>query len=280
MNIPFTLLLYTFLSLMYTSCQSPQKPSVQDENRSEEPLVAHSEYRNFKIDNYIHVMVALCDNKYQGIVPVGKVIGNGQDPRNNLYWGAAYGVKTYFNKSKEWTLLASVKVNDTILERLVYKHQNKDFYLVADAYDGKYIQQTTEDFLQSSAGLLKNTYTLENTELGINGNAKLVAYIGHNGLMDFELEERYYNSDDKERSAIILACYSKPYFQSNMADAQANPLVWSTGLMAPEAYVLHDALSAYVKGESGKQMAENAAQAYNKYQKCGVGAARRLLVSE
>lgn len=30
----------------------------------------------------IHVYVALCDNVYQGIVPVPKTIGNGDDPRN------------------------------------------------------------------------------------------------------------------------------------------------------------------------------------------------------
>ena len=38
----------------------------------------------------IHVFVALCDNKYQGIVPVPESIGNGQNARTNLYWGAAY----------------------------------------------------------------------------------------------------------------------------------------------------------------------------------------------
>ena len=33
----------------------------------------------------VHVIVALCDNRYQGIVPVPERIGNGDDPRNNLY---------------------------------------------------------------------------------------------------------------------------------------------------------------------------------------------------
>ncbi|MFQ1017926.1 hypothetical protein [Gilliamella sp. BG7] len=52
----------------------------------------------------IHVLVALCDNKYQKIAPVPKAIGNGQDPKNNLYWGAAYGFKTYFSKQKSGKL--------------------------------------------------------------------------------------------------------------------------------------------------------------------------------
>src|SRR5215510_12584294 len=53
----------------------------------------------------IHVYVALCDNKYQGIVPVPAKIGNGQDPDNNLYWGCAFGVRTFFKKSSDWKLI-------------------------------------------------------------------------------------------------------------------------------------------------------------------------------
>jgi hypothetical protein len=37
----------------------------------------------------IHVFVALCDNKNQGIVPVPEKLGRGDDPDGNLYWGAA-----------------------------------------------------------------------------------------------------------------------------------------------------------------------------------------------
>src|SRR5688572_33316472 len=68
----------------------------------------------------IHVFVALCDNKYQGIVPVPAVIGNGQDPKNNLYWGAVYGIKSFFvNKSKDWKLISEKKnISEYILERL------------------------------------------------------------------------------------------------------------------------------------------------------------------
>lgn len=46
----------------------------------------------------IHVFVALCDNVNQGIIPVPTMLGNGRDPRNNLYWGAAFGVKNFFKK--------------------------------------------------------------------------------------------------------------------------------------------------------------------------------------
>ena len=57
----------------------------------------------------IHILVALCDNKYQGIVQVPAKIGNGQDPKNNLYWGCGYGVKSFFKKQSEWKLIKEYK---------------------------------------------------------------------------------------------------------------------------------------------------------------------------
>jgi hypothetical protein len=52
-----------------------------------------------------YVIVALCDNVNQGIVPVPAALGNGDDPARNLYWGARFGVKTHFNASREWRAL-------------------------------------------------------------------------------------------------------------------------------------------------------------------------------
>lgn len=82
----------------------------------------------------IHVFVALCDNKYQGIVPVPAKIGNGQDPDNNLYWGCAFGIKTFFSKSAEWKKVKIQKIDSVLLERIIFKHVSKNWYLIADAY--------------------------------------------------------------------------------------------------------------------------------------------------
>lgn len=227
----------------------------------------------------IHLMVALCDNVHQGIVPVPKSIGNGQDPKSNLYWGAAYGVKTYFKRSAQWTLLKSEKESDVILERLVFKHKTKDVYLVADAYDGRNIKNSIEDFLSSTSGELKDTLNIDNKTIGIQGNARLVSYVGHNGLMEFNVEGSYDSIDNELRDVIILACISKNYFEPYLDLEFVNPLVWSTGLMAPEAYIIHDALAGYVNEESNEQIRERAAKAYSKFQKCSLKAAKNLLVT-
>src|SRR5258707_2310746 len=54
----------------------------------------------------IHVFVALADNANQGIVPVPARLGNGEDAERNLYWGSAFGVKTFFSRSADWKLLS------------------------------------------------------------------------------------------------------------------------------------------------------------------------------
>lgn len=228
----------------------------------------------------IHVFVALCDNVNQGIVPVPKKLGNGQDAKNNLYWGAMYGVKSYFKRSKEWVLVSSQSnPEDYILERLLFKHKISNVYLLADAYDGKYIKRTTIDFLEANAGNNGIRVKYEGDSLDFGGNANLLAYVGHDGLMEFDVEGDFDQSNVKKRDAIMLACISKDYFKPYLQKTQSNPLVWTTGLMAPEAYTLKATIDGWVLNETDIQIRERAAQAYHKYQKCGIRGARNLLVT-
>ena len=160
--------------------------------------------------NVIHVFVALCDNKNQGIVPVPAKIGNGQDPQNNLYWGCAYGVKTYFKNQKDWQLMEVTRnPRKYILERIIFKNKTTNTFLIADAYDGARIKECTIDFLEATSGSNKETITVNNLLIGIGCHATLISYIGHNGLMDFDLEKHAVKKDTIKREAIILACASK-----------------------------------------------------------------------
>jgi hypothetical protein len=271
----FTALICLFIS----SCKSSVKqPAQTDSSHTAAPKPKSIAYTDtvFKV---IHVFVALCDNKYQGIVPVPPAIGNGQDPETNLYWGCDNGVRTYFKKSKDWQLLKKQKGSSIILERLIFRHRTKKVYLVADAWDGQAIEKTTEDFLFSCAGQLKDTIHYNNQVLGINGNAQLLAYIGHDGLMDFRLPNEFKNADGKTRDCIILACISKKYFNGFITAAKANPLIWTTGLMCPEAYTLHDAITGYINNETETSIRKRAVAAYVKYQKCSTLAATNLLVN-
>jgi hypothetical protein len=232
----------------------------------------------------VHVFVALADNQHQGIVPVTPILGNGDDPQHNLYWGSAYGVKAFFSRSSDWERVAcGEKPKAEILERCIFKFRAANVYLVADAYRGIEIKQAILDFLDSAAGGGAETISVAaasgTVKLRIHGGANLVAYVGHDGLMDFQLVRFPRQKNAAHRDAIILACASKQFFSEALRTTGASPLIWTTGLMAPEAYTLKAALDGWIAGENNEQIRDRAAGAYDKYQKCGLRGAHRLLVS-
>ena len=117
------------------------------------------------------------------------------------------------------------------------------------------------------------------TELHVGGSANLIAYIGHNGLMDFQLTATPKKRDDEKRDAIILACASKSYFAEPLRKTGVNPLLWTTNLMAPEAYVLSAAIDGWLNKESDEAIRLRAAKAYHQYQNCGLKGANRLFAT-
>lgn len=229
----------------------------------------------------VHVFVALCDNESQGIVPVPKQLGDGNDPGNNLYWGAMYGTKAFMKKSKDWTLRTTVKnPSDKILERAIFQHKNKRAYLVADAYRGNQIKRAVKDFVDAAAENNPKVLKWEKVEIGIGGGSDLVVYVGHNGLMDFTQEAQKQEKPDTGKPAIVLACKSRPYFKPYFEKFGCRYVLLTTGFMAPEAYTLEAALAGWLAGESAGQIRDRAAAAYNKYQKCGIQGARNLFYAE
>lgn len=228
----------------------------------------------------IHVLVALCDNKYQAIAPVPEAIGNGQDPKNNLYWGAGYGFKTYFSKQKEWQVIQINKPNNNkILEEIIYKHKNQDVYIVAQAYNGKYIDDTVDDFFDYSAGKKIRSFSLNGKQINAGGKADLVIYIGHDSLMEWSLSKflpdswrwetlpKEQQEKQKSRYAAVFACKSQRYFSPALSRLGITPLILTTHRMAPEAYSVYAMIDGWLQGESKSSIRLKVASAYSKYQK-------------
>jgi hypothetical protein len=229
----------------------------------------------------VHVFVALADNQHQGIVPVPPALGNGSDPQRNLYWGAAYGVKTFFKASGEWQLISCGRgPKDAILERCLFKNRNADVFLVADGYQGSEIKSAVTDFLSAAAGKtpedIRARVNSADVSVAAGGAADLLGYIGHDAFMDFQIAPIAGAKGNKPRRTIILACASKAFFSPYLRQTGAEPLLWTTGLMAPEAYTLMAALAGWITNEDDEAIRLRAAQAYDKYQKCGVRGANRL----
>ncbi len=231
----------------------------------------------------IHTFVALCDNATQGIAPVPERIGNGDDPFNNLYWGCGYGVKTFFKNDPNWTLLKSKRNRESdaiIMERLIFKHKTENAYLVADAYRGSQIKTALNDYFDALNGVSGSELKVNGQVVRVGGYADLITYIGHNGLMEFDVPEIRAKKIFKKRSAIAMACYTKEYFEDHFKLANVHPLLLTTHLMAPEAYTLAAVLEEWLKPDhTNESIHEAAASTYHKYQKCGLQPARNLFRS-
>ena len=238
----------------------------------------------------VHVLVPLCDNANQGIVPVPARIGNGQDPEGNLYWGAAYGMKTFMRKQKEWQLEAVVKnPGPAILERLVFRHANGTATLVADAYDGACMRETLRDFFDYAAGargfsverpVAPAAARSQHPSAKAGGNADLIIFAGHNGLMDLALGALPQKKPGAGRETAVFACMSKQYFTAPLQAVGGTPIALTTNFMCPEAYTISALIKSWLQGDTPAQRREAMAQAYNTYQKCGLPGARRLFTAQ
>ena len=218
----------------------------------------------------VYVIVALCDNEHQGIVPVASQLGDGDDPGSNLYWGAQYGIKSFLTNSPHWNLQDEHHdISEYVVERCVFTHTDHNAILIADAYRGSYIKESTNRFLEVLAERDRETE-----------KPLLVAYVGHNGLMDFDLASYPFpDTTHEEKDVIILACASKYYFSDVIKPYQVYPLLWTTALCAPEAYTLEASLEAWLDQRNTGVILDDAAGAYARFQKCSIKAAKRIFTT-
>lgn len=228
----------------------------------------------------VHAFVPLCDNDNQGIVPVGAALGNGLNLQTNLYWGARYGIKSHFARQAAWQQIAGLKdPSETILERVVFYRSYPNgakVYLVADAYRGDQMQACLLDYLDALAGKRQDTVAVQEQQFAIAGAADLLVFNGHNGLMDYYDTPTVENADGRKREASVIGCISHRYFVDYLRQAQAYPLLMTTNLMAPEAYVAEALIDAWAQGRSGEEVRQSAGRAYHEYQQCGLKGATRL----
>ncbi|MCE9611153.1 MAG: hypothetical protein K8R23_13240 [Chthoniobacter sp.] len=226
-------------------------------------LAAHAEPAR------LQVFIALADNRTQGIAPVPEKIGNGDDAETNLYWGCSEALKPVLRASPDWKLDRTEKNPlPDVLERAVFRHKSARWELVANVYRGSAIKACTTAFFSALASEAPREQT------------PLVAYIGHDGLMDFELPAEAIMRRGPGRQAIVLCCQSREYFSAHLGKAGAIPLLTTTQLMYPGGFILRAALDGWTAGETPGQIRQRAAAAYARNQKISVKAAAGVFANE
>ena len=201
----------------------------------------------------VGVFIALCDNVHQGIVPVPKAVGDGEDPDHNLYWGCAEGFMGVFGRSPRWKKEAAPKApSEKVLRTYAGRHASGRMTLTAFAYEGSAIEQCLKDFQAAVS----------------QGKYDLVVYLGHNGLMDFYLDGVAPDPARKKTpECMVLCCKSQQYFSKHIACLEATPILLTTQFMYPGSFLLRDVLEEWVEGAGLKAYRTAAGTAYAANQK-------------
>ncbi len=234
----------------------------------------------------IRVIVALCDNENQGIVPVPAHLGRGDEPSSNLYWGAMYGSRNTIDKDPSWKKVQHWASPESILlERILYRSSasltgTRKVFLLLEAYRGDAIREAIQAFLALAAGSAEaESLTVDGYGNLLLNNPSLLFYVGHNGLMDFSVNSvPNVRSKSDSLEVGILACASHQYFAPLIEDLNVRPVLWTSNLCAPEGYVLQGYLAGFLRGEDPMECRKRAASAYSKMQKISLTASLRLWV--
>ena len=207
----------------------------------------------------IAAFVALCDNGSQKIAPVPARIGDGNKPAVNLYWSCFDGFASFFERSDKWKRIKTEKeVSPDILVRQQFKHASAALLLTASAYRGSAIETCTKDFEEALA----------------QGNDALVAYLGHNGLMDAPTK-----ASIRRPAAVVLCGKSKSYFQDRIEAAGGPAILLTDQFIYPCSFLLHDALEAWRQGQSPASIRSAASRAYARNQNISVRTASAVFSS-
>lgn len=231
---------------------------------------------------FVRVFVPLCDNLYQGILPVPKAIGNGQDPNSNLYWGAMYGVRTVFDRADDWTSeKLDIYTNDSILlDRMLFRKRftnGSDVIVLAEAYDGRQMKKCLTDFFDAARGFgtVSGKLKIPGCDLA---NPDLVVFNGHNDIIKSDVMPNR-KSANRPRDVAAIACLTDESFTVQLEQMNAYPILMTLSLMAPEGYVLKALIEEWVTEATGDEIHTAVAKAYDKYQKCGERGAKGVFTT-
>jgi hypothetical protein len=226
----------------------------------------------------IHVIVPLCSNEQ---IDCGSpAAGAPGKLGTNLYWGAIFGHRRFFDrKQSEFTRIDVARGKGPLLERAVYRRmipagaggQKIEQIVVLDAYHGGSIDQAVDMFWhRATHGGVVHFHD------GDKDREELVSvagYAGHNRLMDGVKLPDAPKGGVSPIPSFVLACASEQYFGPALRAAGSETLVMTRTLMAPEGYVLDAVVRAIGDRGSAVQIRASAVKAYAKWQKLSEGVA-------
>jgi hypothetical protein len=218
----------------------------------------------------VDVHVPLCDND---VLRCGNArLGDGDRPEGNLYWATTEGMLGWFKR--RWT---AVPLAPAVHEELDLRVWRRDLptpaawqkagappryrvYVIARAWRGEAIAAAFERYARDLAGVTRGKLTLaDGTVLATGGDAQIVAWVGHNHLMDREAYPwASLGVDPRPRGGIAIACHTAAY----MEEAPGVPLLQTRDYLYANGSALEGAVLAFASGGDFAAIRRGAAKSY------------------
>jgi hypothetical protein len=231
----------------------------------------------------IWVVVPLCDNDQ---IDCGSdAAGSPRDLKRNLYWGAVFGHKRFFERDNSiWEKLSDETDgfgDSGELERVSYRRMTggspwgrKDDIeeiVVLSAYAGDRINDAVMTFWKAaSSGAMVTIHTPDPRKLQVG----VVGYAGHDRLMDgVELPSEPKTTSADAIPSFVFACYSKKYFKPSLDRVGSETLAMTKALMAPEGYTVDAMARALGDNRPRSAVVRQVVESYAKWQRIGVNVA-------
>lgn len=211
----------------------------------------------------VDVHVPLCDSS---IIACGNAkLGDGDNPDTNLYWATTPGFGEWFaRRGGGWKRTAALRGDATgdkdVLALVTYRRtlatparwrtrgapKTFDVEVVIHGWRGKAIDRALAAYAADLSGA---------------SPAQIVAWVGHNRLMDLDHFDWPAPARDV-KGAIAIACQTAPYMKDTVPAATRVPLLMTDDFLFANAAPLEAAVLAFGRGGSYAQIRHDAAEAY------------------
>jgi hypothetical protein len=233
----------------------------------------------------VHVTVPLCSNAQ--IDCGSSVAGRPRDLAHNVYWGAVFGARRFFErKSAGWERVVVEPGAGDVLERVVFRKwipkerwgtsKDVEALVVLEAFAGDRIDQAVDRF----HGLATRGGSVKVTEAGVARSLEVhvAGYAGHNRLLDGKKLPALGAEKRSPLPTFVLACYSEGWFAPSLRAAGSTPLFTTKALMAPEGYLIEALVSSLAARRTAREAGDSAIEAYASWQKLKRGVASAMFV--
>jgi hypothetical protein len=232
----------------------------------------------------VEVHVPLCDSS---IIACGNAkLGDGNNPATNLYWSTTPGFGAWFvRRGSGWKRVLKQTAADSgdpdVLAVHVYRRTvaapaawrragapaRFEIDLVIHGWRGTAIDRALAAYAADVSGQRARTLTLaDGTTLDAGGAAQIVAWVGHNRLMDLDTFA-WPAPAETPKGAIAIACLTADYMEKPVSAPTRVPLLMTRDFLFANAAPLEATVLAFAAGGGYAKIRLDAATAYAGVQK-------------